>query len=281
MDYVPPMPLKHDIETWLIFLLGLCTVLAGIVCAFLPPISVALWPWAIAFGLSLLYPFALFPYLKERRADNAFRILHFAPAVILFLWLVSDLVAGMSPRLDSLQQFMTWHGGVLPIFAVLFLLVLFTLSVIRQRKIRLILLGLLLLLLISFGSFNNRYHWDSFLAARLWGHSGSILAIDSTMSGSTTSVAETHWRAQLRLMEERRRAIAAGRGTGAIALHPNVHGSKSGVVIASQGVSSAGPSMPPPHLPHAGPTADVLVFLTMSGFTAAVHRRTMQRRSIV
>lgn len=279
MDYVPPMPLKHDSETWLIFLLGLLTVLAGIVCVFLPPVSVALWPWAIAFCLSLVYPFALYPYLKERRADNPFRLLHFAPATVLLLWLLADLAAGTSGRLAAFQKLLTWHAGMIPVVAVLFLLALFCLSVIRQRFMRLFLLGLLLLLLVTFGFFNKRYHWDGQLAARLWDHSGGLVAVDTlTMSGASASIAETRWRDQLRLMEERRRAIAAGRGTGTIALQPGVYGSKSGVIIASQGVSSAGPSVPPPHLPHAGPTADVLVFLTMSGFTTAVHRRTMRRR---
>lgn len=273
------MPLKHDTETWLIFLLGLLTVLAGVVCVFLPPVSVSLWPWAISFTLSLIYPFALYPYLKERRADNPFRLLHFAPAAILLLWLIADLAAGASGGLAPLQQWITWRGGIIPVAAVLVLLALFCLSVIRQRRSRIALLGLLLLLLVAFGVLNDRYNWDTRLAAYLWTHSGSLItAGDPTIgSGANASVAEARWRAQLRLMEERRRALE--QGTGATSKSP-VQGSKSGVIIAGNGISSAGPSLPPPRLPHSGPTADVLVFLTMSGFTAAVHRRTIRRRSV-
>lgn len=275
------MPLKHDIETWLVFLLGLMTVLAGIVCVFLPPVSAALWPWALAFIISLIYPFALYPYLKERRADNPFRILHFAPAAVLLLWLVADLAAGANDRLAPVQQWLTWRGGILPVAAILILLALFSLSVIRQRRSRLALLALLLLGLVAFGVLNGRYHWDSTLAARLWGNSGSlVLDGDPTMSGAVASVAEERWRAQLRLMEERRRAIAEGRGSGSIASNSGVQGSRSSGIIAGGTSSSAGPSLPPPQLPHSGPTADVLMFLTMSGFTAAVHRRTIRRREI-
>lgn len=271
------MPLKHDIETWLIFLLGLMTVIAGIVCVFLPPVSVLLWPWVLAFILSLIYPFALYPYLKERRADNPFRLLHFAPAAVLLLWLIADLGAGFSTALAPVQQWLTWRGGIIPVAAILVLLGLFCLSVIRQRRSRLMLLALLLLLLVAFGALNDRYRWDSTLAARLWGQSGSlILAGDPTMSGATASEAEAKWRAQLRLMEERRRAIEDG--TGATS-KPPVQGSKSGVIIAGNSISSAGPSLPPPHLPHAGPTADVLVFLTVSGYSAALHRRSIRRRA--
>lgn len=272
------MPLKHDIETWLVFLLGFLTVIAGIVCVFLPPVSVLLWPWVLAFVLSLLYPFMLYPYLKERRADNPFRLLHFAPAAVLLLWLIADLGAGFSSVLSPVQQWVTWHGGIIPVTAILVLLALFCLSVIRQRKSRLMLLGLLLLLLIAFGVLNDRHHWDSKLAARLWGHSGSLmLAGGPTMSGATASEAEAKWRAQLRLMEERRRAIEEGTGS---MVKPPVQGSMSGVIIAGNSGSSAGPSLPPPHLPHSGPTADVLVFLTVSGYSAVLHRRSMRRRSI-
>lgn len=96
------------------------------------------------------------------------------------------------------------------------------------------------------------------------------------MSGATASEAEAKWRAQLRLMEERRRALEEGTGS----INPPVQGSKSGVIIAGNNISSAGPSLPPPHLPHAGPTSDVLVFLTVSGYSAALHRRSIRRRSI-
>lgn len=268
------MPLKHDSETWLVFLLGLLTVLAGIVCVFLPPVSVALWPWVIVFFMSLVYPFALYPYLKERRADNPFRVLHFAPAAVFLLWLFADLAAGFSSHLATIQQLLTWHGGILPVAAALLLLALFCLSVIRQRVIRLLLIGGLLAAVVLFGFYNNKYQWDTTIAAHLWGQSGALLLAEtSTMSGASASEAETRWRDQLRLMEERRRAIEEGRGSGAIASRPPVQGSRSGAIIASNRTI-------PPHLPYAGPTADVLIFLTMSGFTTALHRRTMQRRSV-
>ena len=262
------MPLKHDVETWLVFLLGLLTVLAGVVCVFLPPVSVALWPWVLVFVVSLLYPFALYPYLKERRADNPFRMLQFAPAAILLLWLVADLAADFRPQFSVPQQWLTWYGGVAPIAVVLILLSLFCLSVIRQRQSRLIVLGVLLLSLVAFGVLNDRYHWDSMLAARLWGQSGSlVIAGDPVLnSGSVTSVAEAQWRAQLRLMEERRRVIAAG-GSG----------SSSVSMIAASAITGSASSTAP-HLPHAGPTSDVLVLLTMSGFTTALHRKTIRRR---
>lgn len=264
------MPLKHDTETWLVFLLGFLTVVAGIVCMFLPPVSVLLWPWVLGFVLSLIYPFVLYPFLKSRRADNPFRLLHFAPAAIFLLWLGADLAAGLRPQLSGFQNWFTWSGGILPVALVLLLIGLFCLSVIRQWWSRLIVLGLLLLLLVGFGVFNSRYHWDSSLAAHLWGQSGSLVIGDPIGSGSTTSVDEIRWRAQLRLMEERRRAIAEGRGSSSTSsVIAQGHSSTSSTIIAGE---------KPPHLPHAGPTSDVLVFLTMSGFTTALHRRTIRRR---
>ena len=96
-NHVFPMPLKHDLETWLIVLIGLMIALAGAVAAFLPPISVSILPWAIAFLLSIAYPLALYPMLRNRRADYEFRSLQFVPALILAVWLIVELLATYKP----------------------------------------------------------------------------------------------------------------------------------------------------------------------------------------
>lgn len=267
------MPLKHNTETWLLFLLGLVTVLTGLLCAFLPPVTVAWWPWAIAFVAAIAYPFLLYPLFKARRADYPFRMLHFAPAVLLLVWLAADLAAGMWPAVSGVQEWVTWKGTLIPVALIFALLVWFSLVVIRQRQSRIALLAGLLVLLGVAGFLTDTKEWNRQLAARVWGESGSLIA---NVPGS--DVAEERWRAQLRLMEARRRAIVAGEqgssGSTSSSSISKPAGALSGAVIAA-GASSSISSVP--QLPHAGPTAEVLVLLTTSGYCAALHRRTMKR----
>lgn len=269
-QHVLPMPLKHNTETLLVFFLGLVTAVTAIVCVFLPPVTVTVWPWLIAFILALTYPVALYPLFRERRVDKPFRLLHFAPAVLLAVWLATDLLAGFRTDLSAPQRWLTWNGMIAPVALVLALVIWFCLSVIRQRGTRLFLLALLLAGVALFGFLNERHRWDRQLAATLWGQSGSLVIAD----GNVSSTPESWWRAQLRSMQDRSRAIQNG-DTDSVPSATS-RSSASSVLIAAGSSSSV--SSVPPNLTHAGPVADVLVLLTTSGYCAALQRRTMKRR---
>jgi hypothetical protein len=264
------MPLKHNTETLLVFFLGLAIVATAAVCVFLPPVTVSVWPWVAAFILALAYPIALYPLFRERRVDRPFRLLHFAPALLLVLWFFADLIAGSRTSFGPVQDWLTWNGMIVPVAILIGLIVWFCLSVIRQRTSRIALLLVLLVALAAFGFLNERNRWDRQLATTLWGQSGSlILAGDPEPEADTP---EARWRAQLRRMEERSREIRNGQGSSMIAASTS---SRSSVFIAA-GASSSTSSVPP-NLTHAGPVLDSLMLLTVSGYCAAVQRKTMRR----
>ncbi len=264
------MPLKHNTETLLVFFLGLAIVATAVVCVFLPPVTVTVWPWIAAFILALAYPVALYPLFRERRVDRPFRLLHFAPALLLVLWLVADLIAGWRASFGPAQDWLTWNGMVVPVAILIALIALFCLSVIRQRASRIALLAVLLAALAVFGFLNERNRWDRQLATTLWGQSGSlILAGDPEPEPDTP---EARWRAQLRRMEERSRAIRNGE-TSSIT---NASTSSRSSILIAAGASSSTSSVPP-DLTHAGPVLNTLVLLTMSGYCTAVQRKTMRR----
>ncbi len=265
------MPLKHNTETLLVFFLGLAIVATAIVCVFLPPVTVSVWPWVAAFILALAYPVALYPLFRERRVDRPFRLLHFTPALLLVLWLVADLIAGWRTSFAPAQDWLTWNGMIVPVAIILALIVWFCLSVIRQRVSRIALLAVLLAALAAFGFLNERNRWDRQLATTLWGQSGSLILAGDPQPEPDTP--EARWRAQLRLMEERSRAIRNGE-TSSIA---NASTSSRSSILIAAGASSSTSSVPP-NLTHAGPVMDSLILLTMSGYCAALQRKTIKRK---
>ena len=272
------MPLKHDTETVLVFLLGLMIALAGMVSAFLPPLSVSVWPWAVAFTVSMLYPLVLYPLLKARRADYEFRLLHFGPAVILFLWLVLELLASARPRLQIVQSLFTtaWSGAAV---SLLFgFLVLFCLLVLRQRVKR---VGLLLLVFVPFlvlSQWSDAHSWDQRLTATLWqGITGTgIIALNPIgNTAPSQDIVEEQWRVQLRQMEQRSAALREQVQSGGN-LIAAVLPSSSSVSSVSRSLSGSSSSRPI-SLPSSGPDPSLLAVTLMALYTGAVHRKAVRR----
>lgn len=288
-----PMPLKHGTETRLVLLLGFMIALAGAAAAFLPPLSVSVIPWAIAFIVSIIYPLALYPLFKERRADYEFRALHFVPALMLLLWLSIDILAGLKPQWQAVQLWATWGWSVLIVLVAFVLLALFCLRVIRQRWPRMALLFAVLLPFLFISQLSERMRWDEQMAMVLWGAEGSGTGmIAGTTSGNlapSTDTQEEQWRAQLRQMERRRQQLEEN-GTGIVAARSSssvtVNNSKSSAVIAANSFSSrsfstvkssSSSSKAPPRLPSSGFGSEAIALTMMGLFTATMHRRAMRK----
>lgn len=273
------MPLKHDTETGLIVLLGFAIAVSGIVCAFLPPLSLSVWPWAIAFAISIAYPLLLYPLFRSRRADVPFRLIHFAPAIILLLWLVSELLASAFPSLQFLQTGFTFGSSILAVFFFVILLIAFCVQVIRQRTRR---IGLLLLLMIPFtvaAFWSEQGDWDRLITARLWDSALADLVSGGGATGNllpSTDSAEEQWRIELRLMEQRRQQLLA-RQTGSIIV--SVNAPVLGAQISADGLSpqTGTGDIIPPHLPSSGMGTEAVAVVFLAMASATIHRRTVTR----
>lgn len=239
------MPLKHSTETTLVAVLGVAMVLTGIVIAVLSLIASPWLLWIAAFFISLAYPLILYPHFRERRADYEFRLLHFAPALFLLVWLVLTVLAGALPFALFLRGILAlWWA--LPLVLVGFLaLAWFSLHVIRQWPKRIATLLAIFIPFAILGVFGDRLEWNRQLAA---------LIDSNTGSGSVSS--------------------------GPIA----ANSAKSGVSIMSRGMSrssSSSVSSKPPHLPHAGPEDFAFFALIVPAATsAAVQLRAMRRNRL-
>jgi len=264
------MPLKHTTETLLIILLAAVLVLTGFVLSILPPLSVSILPWTAAFIVSLLYPLALYPMFKERRADYEFRVFHIAPAALLLIWLVLDLLSSAFPFFAFLLSWFTW-GWALPIIFLLFLLLAwFCFKVLRQWIGRLIMIGLIFLPFLLLGVLNEQFDWSRSIGLSLW---------EKTATGSGTIVADTNssnedWREILRRASQNRSSASSPSSLIAAAVSSS---SKSSLPIGgavSGGSSSRG--IPPPHLPHSGGEMEAIAVLFAAAYCAVLQKRAMR-----
>lgn len=289
------MPLKYSTETALVLLLGAAIIITGVVTAILPPIGVTVVPWVIAFIASLLYPLALYPLFKERRADYEFRALHFVPAFMLAVWLGIQLLLSFLPFFEVLLDSYTWGWSLFIVAAAFVLLILFCWRVLRQRVPRLTVLALIFLPFLALGILGERNRWDSKLAQLIWSDqtgTGVIIAGNTSSQDSmdqSPDEDEEQWRARLRSMEERSRTIESGASLRDLILL-GVHGAKDGVTAAVSSlrdttiaqVSSAGTtsrassgssSSKPPVLPTSGFGVEHLVVVLAAGYCGFVHKR--------
>lgn len=181
-----PMPLKHATETVLVFILGLATVLAGVVLGILPSVQLSIIPWLVLFGLTLLYPLVLYPLLRNRRADYPFRLLHFVPALMVLAWLALDVLSSYTIGAQSALRAYTWGWTFLAVVIAFFLFVWFCLSVIRQRVTRIGLLGLILVPFAILAFASEERQWPDRLANAVWPRVGigTQIAVVPTQSGS-------------------------------------------------------------------------------------------------
>lgn len=235
------MPLKHSTETTLVAVLGVAMVLAGIAVAVLSLVTSPWLLWIAAFFISLAYPLILYPHFRERRADYEFRILHFAPALFLLVWLVLTVLAGSVPFLAFLRGWLTF-AWALPLVTLGFLLLAwFSVHVIRQWPRRLGALALIFTPFAILAIFGQKLDWNTQLASLL-----------ETGTGSSVSS----------------RPIAANTAS-------------SGIAVTSRGISSksigASVSSKPPVLPHAGGGIEFFAVLVPAATSAAVHLRAMRR----
>jgi hypothetical protein len=206
------MPLKHATETILVCILGLATVLAGIVLSILPPLGLSIVPWLVLFGLTLVYPLVLYPLLRSRRADYPFRLLHFVPACMALLWLVFDVLSSYLLAAEPVLNVYTWGWTFLAVIVAFFLIVWFCLSVIRQRVTR---IGLLALILVPFAALAftaERRQWPDRMASALWPRMGigSEIAFVPDADRNTDpsdNADEEEWRAEMRRMDRRNRRL--------------------------------------------------------------------------
>ncbi len=279
------MPLKHDTETRLTLLLGLMIAMAGVVSAFLPPISVSVWLWAVAFAVSVAYPLLLYPLLRSRRADYPFRLLHCAPATILLFWLLLELLASALPSMQFVQTWYTLGWSAIAVIAAFIFLMIFCVRVIRQWVKRIALLLAILIPFLIVGVWSDIADWDRRFTAALW--NGSLLAsLGTDASGNllpSTDPLEEQWRIELRLMEQRRQAILRGE-TGGLVADVTITAPGDGAQIASGGLGpqTGTGDIIPPQLPSSGFGVEALAVAFLALASATIHRRTIgRRRSII
>ena len=236
------MPLKHQTETALVAVLAVAMVLTGIVVAVLSYLASPWLLWIAAFFVSLAYPLVLYPHFRERRADYEFRLLHFAPAFVLLLWLMLTILSGMFPFVGFLRGILTF-AWALPLVALVFaLLAWFSLHVIRQWPRRLAALLLIFLPFAFLGILGDSMDWNRQLAG--------LFEVPTE-----TSV------------------------MGPVAVNNSV---SSGISVVSSGMSRpavvyGSSSSRAPQLPHAGLGLELFALLVPAGTSAAVHLRAMRR----
>lgn len=306
-----PMPLKHFTETFLILVLALLILLTGVVVDTLPLLPEGALPWALSFAVALLYALAVYPMLKQNRADYSFRVLQFLPAGMLVLWLLIQFVALKEPRLLAVHQWYTWGWSIISVLLGFLLLIAFCLNVIRRRIPR---IALLLLLLVPFAAFafasEQYFHWDNTVSSLVWqgnwwdlvgtgtflaqNPKGNEVAMDDKNLDPSENPQEEAWRRRLRALDARRKEIAERRSSSssAVMAEPSsvkknsvassVKSSSSSVEKSSARSSSSVPIIaktPPPRLPSSGPGLGVAVISMLAGYTSVVHGRARRRNA--
>jgi hypothetical protein len=241
------MPLKHLTETVLVFVLGLVLVLTGVLLAAIPALPQGILPWMIVLVLVLAYPFSLYPLLKRNRADYAFRVLHFVPAILAILWLLLELATLSVPSVRSALHVFTFGWTLGGVAIGFILLAVFCLHVIRRRLPRLFLLALLFVPFVAFGIGSERWKAPQHLTAFLW--QGDWWNITGTERTGTES----------------------GRHIPLI-LTGSVRSSSP--IVFREGSSSSRPK----HLPSAGPETDIaFVASLLALYSGVLHHRAMKR----
>jgi hypothetical protein len=191
------MPLKHFTETVLVLALAAAIVIAGVLTATLPPLPTGFVPSLFLLGIAFAYPFALAGMLKRNRADYSFRALHFAPAVIVGIWLLFQVLILVLPQLGSFIGFYTWGWTLPAVLVALVLLALFCLHVIRRQIPRLTGIAALFALFAIFAvAGESNIQWKGQIAATLWrpfeagtalSRSGSQVAVMTQSSSSSSA----------------------------------------------------------------------------------------------
>lgn len=265
------MPLKHAMETRLVVLLGGALVGTGVLVRFLPPFPDGASLWGGIWVVTLLYPLLLWPLFHARRADYAFRMLHFLPSLLLFTWATLPMLRLSGVPVSSLVEWYTWEGGLFPLLGSFLLLFLYCFRVIRQRVSRFIVLFGLLVLLVSPSVYGR---WGVSVLLSLWGPFDSFrsMVVDeetpSVNTDPSSSLGEEVWRMRLRRMHRRQGRL--GREDGLVdrpSLPPE------GVPF----LMSASSSSIPPRLISSGIGLESSVFFLLALYTGILHARARRR----
>lgn len=300
------MPLKHFTETFLILVLALLVLLTGVVVDTLPLLPEGALPWAISFAVTLLYALAVYPMLKQNRADYSFRVLQFLPSGMLVLWLLIQLVALQDPRVLAVHHWYTWGWSIVSVLLGFLLLIAFCLNVIRRRVPRIALLLLLLIPFTGIAFASERYlHWDNKVSSLVWqgtwwdlvgtgafvGRDPDVIALDDKNLDPSENPQEEAWRRRLRALDARRKEIADRRSSSASSELAQASSSKKSSVAPvgsslsssseeSERSSSSTPIIaktPPPRLPSSGPGLGAFVITMLAGYTGVIHDRARRR----
>lgn len=278
------MPLKHSTETFLIAVLVVLIVLAGLVVRVLWMLgtSMLLW-WAAPLIITLLYPLLLHPLLKSSRAEYSLRALHFAPFLIVLIGFLLSVGAAKLPFLVRLASFYAFGGSLAAVAFALFLLMRFCMAVLRQWNRR---LGVLTALFIPFLA--GGIAWEAWQGGALpgglfAGNSSSVASSTAPVVAVTSSVntspsshsTEELLRMQLRRMARRKDRLAAQ--SGAVSVVAAVRG-----VLAASTLSRQKPkpiAYDPDQLPASGFGIEPLALTMLAGYTALLHERARRRKT--
>lgn len=289
------MPLKHTTETFFVFLLGVLILVTGIAIATLPDLPAGAVPFSILFVLAILYPLSLHFLYRRRRADHAFRLLHWFPAVMLLLWLSIELISLQQPRFLLVRDWYVWGWTLSAVTIAFVLLIAYCLQVIRRRLTR------ILLLLVAFIPFvggalasERTTHWERQLATVLWGgdwlkdlEGKEILGFKMVARlpteqnlNSSSDAKEEEWREKLRSAEERRLQArqqllarsSAQSSTGPVTLTP-----PSPDLAVNTGAALREAKTLPKKLPSSGPELAAFMMVMLAGYTAVLHDRARRR----
>ena len=304
------MPLKHTTETLLVFLLGTATVVTGIIIPSLTAPDMGIAPWAIVFVLAIAYPLALSGLFRRNRADYAFRLLHWMPAILLLLLFLMQAGIRTLPFIASVLDWYTW-GWTLPGVATgFFLLVYFCLRVIRRWTKRLVLLVVLFVPFMVGAVASEHYTtWNQEIASVLWegewwklekDGAGLVAQVDSpseeassekNLEASADPVEESY-RERLRAIENRRERIAArleerhaGEEESTGEEEEGEESEEAAPVVeevsSAESVSMREVSSMPSRLPSSGLSWAAIILTMLGLYTATVHARTRKRSEMV
>lgn len=181
------MPLKHSTETVLIVILGLVMLAAGVLTASLPSLPLGAGPWGIAFLLAVLYPLILYPFLRDNRADNVFRLMHWGPAALLGLWFVLAILELIFPAFFILRRALVWGFSLIAVVALFVMLVAFCLRVLREGGKRVSILAAILGVFLVLAFVGEWFGWPGLLTRDLWTSKPAVTGTGSVASSSSLS----------------------------------------------------------------------------------------------
>ncbi|OGJ64972.1 hypothetical protein A3A67_00660 [Candidatus Peribacteria bacterium RIFCSPLOWO2_01_FULL_51_18] len=178
------MPLKHSLETALMLLMSIVICATGVAASVLPSSPKGLVPWAVLFGISLVYPLLFQPTLKANRADYEFRLMHWFPAGIFLLWILLEFFGPRFKSVHILQLgFLFLWSWPLVALGITFLII-FSVHVIRRSAFRVTFLSLLLTAFTVGAVFTEAKSWNPRIQAFLFQDAPRQLAGTFKQTGS-------------------------------------------------------------------------------------------------